>query len=225
MPPPIRLNWAKSHPVHHPLEACLWNLLWLSWYPEIWQFVFQNFQIFEDYIWMGLWSLINQLKWKSLHGLCSWKSSHVVVILVMWLPISSCIWSQNLSNPSFLNPKVFYMSWKYPSVVIEFVHSVIFHKKVVKGPWTYNNTLLLLLLREKNSSVLVSFPHILLMYLITVTASLQHVVKFLLEIGLLSVDAGKVITRFPQITGSRVDAKLKLMMITLLTSGWSILGY
>jgi hypothetical protein len=72
---------------------------------------------------------------------------------------------------------------------------------------------------QEHSSVLVSFPRTLLIYLITVIASLQHVVEFLLEIGLLSVDAGKVITRFPQITGSHVDAKLKLMMITLLTLG------
>lgn len=95
----------------------------------------------NTYIWMGLWSLINQLKWKSSHGLCSWKSSHVVVILVMWLlPISSCIWSQNLSNPSFLNPKVFYMSWKYARFVIELAVCSLFHspqeswRKVVPEP-------------------------------------------------------------------------------------------
>ncbi|CAK9220192.1 unnamed protein product [Sphagnum troendelagicum] len=62
--------------------------------------------------------------------------------------------------------------------------------------------------RGKWGKILVSFPHIL-----TYSHSkLQHVVEFLLEIGLSSVDAGKVITRFPQITGYSVDAKLKPMM-------------
>ncbi len=73
----------------------------------------------NTYIWRGLWSLINQLKWKSSHGLCSWKSSHVVMSLVMWFPISSCIWSQNLSNPHYYKMRAQFIS---PRSLDQWIH-------------------------------------------------------------------------------------------------------
>ncbi len=150
----------------------------------------------------------------------------------MWLPISSRIRSQNLStNPSFLNPKVFYMSWKYPSVVIElavlFTVSFSTRKLSKEGrPWTYNNTLLLLLLCKNTHQF---WFHLLIycLYILNYSHSKAYntLSNFCWKLDYCQWMQGRWSQDFHRLLDLVWMPKLQLMMITLLTLGWSILGY